>query len=253
MKKVIIVEDEMLAAKRLQRLLAGQEEAITVLAILDSVKNTARWLATNPPPDLVFMDIQLGDGLSFEVFEIVDVACPVIFITAFNEYALEAFKLNSIAYLLKPITPGDLQQALAKYGEMARLFTAARQQQQVAEIRKSLLDGYKKRFMVKVGDHIKSVNTGDIACFFSRDKATYIKTFAGRNLPVDYPLEQVQEMVDPLQFYRVNRKYLVNINAIEDIVAYTNSRLALHLPHPEDGPVIVSRERVAGFKQWLDR
>ncbi len=252
MKKVIIVEDEMLAAKRLQRLLTEQEETFTVLAILDSVKNTAKWLANNPSPDLVFMDIQLGDGLSFEVFEIVEVACPVIFITAFNEYALEAFKLNSIAYLLKPITPDDLGQALAKYHTLDRIFSTSQQRQQVQAIKNSLLEGYKKRFMIKVGHHLKAVETTEAVCFFSRDKATYIKTFAGRNYPVDYTLEQVQEMVDPLRFYRVNRKYLVNIRAIDDIVSFANSRLELHLPHQKE-QIIVSRERVSDFKQWLDR
>jgi DNA-binding LytR/AlgR family response regulator len=253
MRKVVIVEDEMLAAKRLQRLLTETETEYTILAILDSVKNTAKWLANNEPPDLLFMDIQLGDGLSFEVFEIVDVNCPVIFITAFNEYAIEAFKLNSIAYLLKPIDAKDLAQALAKYKGLGEMFNKLKLKQQVTEMKNSLMEGYKKRFMIKVGEHLKSVDTTDIAYFFSRDKASYLRTFEGRSFLLDHTLEQLCDMLDPLMFFRISRKYVVNLNAINDIISYSNSRLELHLPHQEEKNIIVSRERVKDFKEWLDR
>jgi DNA-binding LytR/AlgR family response regulator len=253
MKKVAIVEDEMLAVKKLQHLLLDGYPDYEIVAVLDSVKNTAKWLANNEPPDLLFMDIQLGDGLSFEVFDIVEVNCPVIFVTAYNEYAIEAFKLNSIAYILKPVTPEDLAMALSKYHEMMQLFNKSRLKQQVVDLRKSLKEGFKKRFMIKVGDHIKSVLTDEIAYFFSRDKATYLKTFEGRGYLLDYSLEQLSEMLDPLTYHRINRKYLVNIKAISDIIAYSNSRLELQLPHAEENHIIVSRERVSEFKQWLDR
>ena len=253
MKKVVIVEDEMLAVKKLQRLLLEANGDYELVEVLDSVKNTAKWLANNEPPDLLFMDIQLGDGLSFEVFDIVEVNCPVIFVTAFNEYAIEAFKLNSIAYILKPVTQEDLDNALSKYHEMMKLFNKSRLKQQVVELRKSLKEGYKNRFMIKVGTHIKSVLTDEIAYFFSRDKATYLKTFEGKSYLLDYSLEQLYEMLNPLNYYRINRKYLVNIKAISDIMAYSNSRLELQLPHPEENHIIVSRERVSDFKQWLDR
>ena len=253
MKKVVIVEDEMLAAKRLQRLLLEAKDDYKILAHLDSVKNAAKWLANNEAPDLLFMDIQLGDGLSFEVFDIVEVRSPVIFVTAFNEYAIEAFKLNSIAYLLKPINADALDGALIKYKEMASFFNKSKMKQQVVDLRKSLKEGYKKRFMIKVGDRIKSLLIEEVAYFFSRDKATYIKTIEGRTFLLDYSLEQLTEMLDPLKFYRINRKYLVGIDAISDILAFSNSRLELRLPHPEEPHVVVSRERVSDFKNWLDR
>ena len=253
MKSVVIIEDEMLAAKRLQKLLEATNYDFEIKAILDSVKNGAKWLANNESPDLLFMDIQLGDGLSFEIFDIIEVKSPVIFVTAFNEYAIEAFKLNSIAYILKPISEESLTQALDKYADMAKLFNQSRQKQQVIDLRTSLKDGYKKRFMIKVGDHIKSVLSTDIAFFFSRDKATYLKTYDGRSYLLDYSLEQLAEMLDPLQYFRINRKYLVGLNAISDIITYSNSRLAVSLPHQDESDIVVSRERVADFKEWLDR
>jgi DNA-binding LytR/AlgR family response regulator len=253
MKRVVIVEDEMLAAKRLQKLLEASNSDFEIVAILDSVKNSAKWLANNEAPELLFMDIQLGDGLSFEIFDIVEVHSPVIFITAFNEYAIEAFKLNSIAYLLKPISEESLLGALDKYVEMTKLFNQSRQRQQVVELRASLKDGFKKRFMIKVGDHIKTVLTQEVAYFYSRDKATYLKTYEGRSYLLDYSLEQLAEMLDPLEYFRINRKYLVGLNAILDIVAFSNSRLAISIPNQDERDIIVSRERVSHFKEWLDR
>lgn len=253
MKRVVIIEDEMLAAKRLQKLLEASSHDFEIVTILDSVKNSAKWLANNEAPELLFMDIQLGDGLSFEIFDIIEVKSPVIFITAFNEYAIEAFKLNSIAYLLKPISEESLVGALDKYADMTKLFNQSRQKQQVVDLRASLQDGFKKRFMIKVGDHLKSVLTQDVAYFYSRDKATYLKTYEGRSYLLDYSLEQLAEMLDPLEYFRINRKYLVGLNAIADIVAYSNSRLAVSLPNQDEEDIIVSRERVNDFKEWLDR
>lgn len=253
MKSVVIIEDEMLAAKRLQKLLEATNYDFEIIAILDSVKNGAKWLANNESPDLLFMDIQLGDGLSFEIFDIIEVKSPVIFVTAYNEYAIEAFKLNSIAYILKPISEESLVGALDKYDDMAKLFNQSNQKQQVVNLRSSLKDGFKKRFMIKVGDHIKSVLTKEVAFFYSRDKATYLKTYEGRSYLLDYSLEQLAEMLDPLEYFRINRKYLVGLNAISDIVAYSNSRLAVSLPNQDESDIIVSRERVADFKEWLDR
>jgi len=252
MKKVIIVEDEILAVKRLQRLLNENGE-FEILAVPDSVKNAAKWLANNEPPDLIFMDIQLGDGLSFEIFDIVEVNCPVVFITAYNQYAIEAFKLNSIAYLLKPVSSEDLKMALLKLDEMKKLFSKNQLKQQVEDLQMNLKEGFKKRFMIKVGDHIKSLPVDDVAYFFSRDKATYLRTFAGRNYLLDYTLEQLNDLIDPKEYYRINRKYLVCINAIDDIISYSNSRLELKLPNQEEANIIVSRERVNEFKRWLDR
>ncbi len=253
MKRALIVEDEILAAKRLQRLLQEVEAGIEVLAVLDSVKEAARWLATNEPPDLVFMDIQLGDGLSFEIFDIVEVTCPVIFITAYNQYALEAFKVHSIAYLVKPVSAEDLQQALAKYDALDKMFSKSAQRKQVQQMQAEFTTGYKQRFLVKVGMHIKSVPVSEVAFFFSRHKATFLKTFAGEKYLLDYTLEQLTTMLDPQQFFRINRQYIVNLAAITEMVSIANSRIEVHLRQAEDNQVIVSRERVAAFKQWLDR
>ena len=248
---VVIVEDEKPAALHLQSLL--EKKGLTVVTHLDSVKNTAKWLANNPCPDLLVMDIQLGDGLSFEVFDIVNVACPVIFITAFDQYAIEAFKVNSIAYLLKPIQPDQLAAALDKYEKMLAIFNSEKLKQQVFEAKKMLEPNFKSRFVIKVGAHLKSVAITEALYFYSQDKATFIKTKDARAYVIDYTLDQVQALLDPMIFFRIGRKYLVKIDAIEDIVAYTNSRLLLRLTHLTERDAIVSREKVSDFKQWLDR
>ncbi len=248
---VIIVEDENPAAIHLRKLL--EKRGIQVLAHLDSVKNTAKWLANNPVPDLLIMDIQLGDGLSFEVFDIVKVQCPVVFITAFNQYAIEAFKVNSIAYLLKPIDEDELGQALDKYQQMHAVFNPDKSIAQIDKARNTLHPSYKSRFVIKVGAHLKSISVDDTLYFHSQEKATFMKTKDARSYVLDYTLEQVQALTDPGQFFRICRKYLVHIDAIQDIVSYTNSRLLLKLPHLSERDAIVSREKVSSFKKWLDR
>ncbi len=250
-KKVVIVEDEKPAATHLQMLL--ERQGLTVLAQLDSVKNTAKWLANNPAPDLLLMDIQLGDGLSFEVFDIIKVACPVIFITAFNQYAMEAFKLNSIGYLLKPINEEELVLALEKYNQMHSVFNSDKAVVQMEDARLMMQQDYKTRFVIKVGVHLKSVAVADVLYFYSQDKATFIKTNDARSYVLDYTLEQVQALINPSHFFRICRKYLVHIDAIEDIVAFSNSRLLLQLKHLKERDAVVSREKVSEFKTWLDR
>lgn len=250
-KKVVIVEDEKPAAVHLKMLL--EKQGLNVLAELDSVKNTAKWLANNEVPDLLVMDIQLGDGLSFEVFDIIKVPCPVIFVTAFNQYAIEAFKVNSIGYLLKPISEEELVLALGKYEKMHSLFNFEKAVVQIDDARAMMKSDYKSRFIIKVGAHLKSVAVSDVLYFYSQDKATFIKTKDARSYVLDYTLEQVQELVDPNSFFRIGRKYLVHIDAIEDIVSFTNSRLLLQLRHLKERDAIVSREKVGDFKQWLDR
>jgi two-component system LytT family response regulator len=250
-KNVVIVEDEKPAALHLMRML--EEKGLNVLVHLDSVKNSAKWLANNPCPDLLIMDIQLGDGLSFEIFDIVNVACPVIFITAFDQYAIDAFKVNSIGYLLKPIQPAELSDALAKHEKMHAVFNSENIKQQLNKATKMLQPDYKSRFVIKVGAHLKSVAIGEVLYFYSQDKATFIKTKDARSFVIDYALDEVQDIVDPMIFFRIGRKYLIHIDAIEDIVAYTNSRLLLQLTHLTERDAIVSREKVNNFKQWLDR
>ncbi|GAA4397498.1 LytTR family DNA-binding domain-containing protein [Nibrella viscosa] len=252
---VLIIEDEKLAAERLQQLVERLDEAITVLARVDSVKKAVQYLSATPPLDLIFMDIQLADGLSFDIFERVEVTSPVIFTTAYNEYAIKAFKVNSIDYLLKPIQESDLQQAYAKFRKLSPQESLSRQQESIVKLDEAfqrLTKQYKSRFVVKVGEHLHFVPVEQIDCFFSRDKGTFIQRSDKRNLVIDYPLEVVEELVNPALFFRVSRKFIVNLNAIRDVVAYSNSRLRLFLKSGEPEEIIVSREKVQVFRDWLD-
>lgn len=250
---ILIIEDEKPAASRLERLLKSYNDQINVLDKIDSVKKAIKWLQSNRP-ELIFMDIQLADGLSFEIFEHVDIQAPVIFTTAFDEYALKAFKVNSIDYLLKPIDEDELEGAFKKLDRLANNHQS--QSNTLAQINQAmamLTNKYKSRFVIKVGEHIKSVAVDEIQYFFSREKATFCCVNDAKNYLLDYSLEQVEGMVDPEMFYRINRKYLISLESIEDIISYSNSRLRIVLKHCTDNEVIVSRERVNDFKNWLDR
>ena len=250
--RIIIIEDEKPSARRLQRMLNGLDlEAET---LLHSVEESIDWFNTNEHPDLIFLDIQLSDGLSFEIFDAVEVQSAIIFTTAYDEYALQAFKLNSIDYLLKPIDSDDLEIAVSKFK------TRLPQKQNVTldfnDIKKLLVNPiereYKKRFSVKVGQHLKLVNIDDIECFYSENKGTYLYTNEGRNYLLDNTLEQLVEALEPQTFFRINRKFFVNIHAIKDMVSYTNSRLQIKLNTYNEQEVIVARERVKDFKLWLE-
>ncbi|QXP59611.1 LytR/AlgR family response regulator transcription factor [Olleya sp. HaHaR_3_96] len=249
--KVIIIEDEKPSARRLQRMLTTLDmEAETML---HSVEESIDWFNTNPHPDLIFLDIQLSDGLSFEIFEAVEVKSAIIFTTAYDEYALQAFKLNSIDYLLKPIDDQDLETAVTKY--KARLPQKTSIALDFEDIKKLLVNPvdrvYKKRFSVKVGQHLKLVNIDDVECFYSENKGTYLYTTEGRNYLLDTTLEGLEKELEPETFFRINRKYFVNINAIKDMISYTNSRLQIKLNNYNEAEVIVARERVKDFKEWL--
>ena len=248
---VIIIEDEKPSARRLQRMLTElQMEAETML---HSVEESIAWFQNNEHPDLIFLDIQLSDGLSFEIFEAIDINSAVIFTTAYDEYALQAFKLNSIDYLLKPIDEDDLAKAVSKYK------VRAPKEQSVTldfnDIKKLLVNPiereYKKRFSVKVGQHLKLINIDDIECFYSENKGTYAYTSEGRNYLLDTTLEQLEDELEPHKFFRISRKFFVNVNAINDMVSYTNSRLQIKLNTFKEQEVIVARERVKEFKDWL--
>jgi two-component system response regulator LytT len=249
---IIIIEDEKPSARRLQRMLSALDfEANTML---HSVEESIEWFQNNEHPDLIFLDIQLSDGLSFEIFEAIDINSAVIFTTAYDEYALQAFKLNSIDYLLKPIDEEDLEKAVAKFKGRAP------QKQAVTldfeDIKKLLVNPiereYKKRFSVKVGQHLKLINIEDIECFYSENKGTYAHTNGGRNYLLDNTLDQLEDELEPHTFFRISRKFFVNINAIKDMVSYTNSRLQIKLNHYNEQEVIVARERVKDFKNWLE-
>ncbi|UII30269.1 LytTR family DNA-binding domain-containing protein [Fulvivirga ulvae] len=250
---ILIIEDEKPAATRLERLLKSYNDQINVLDKIDSVKKAIKWLQSNQP-QLIFMDIQLADGLSFEIFEHVDIQAPVIFTTAFDEYALKAFKVNSIDYLLKPIDEDELDAAFKKLDRLAGNHQPkSNTLDQINQAMAMLTNKYKSRFVIKVGEHIKSIAVNDIQYFFSRDKASFCCADEGKNYLLDYSIEQIEGMLDPEKFYRINRKYLVSLKAIEDIISYSNSRLRIVLKHCSDKDVVVSRERVNDFKGWLDR
>lgn len=251
---VLIVEDEKPAAKRLEQLINQHAQHLNILDKLGSVKSVTAWLDNNKPPDLIFMDIQLSDGISFEIFEKTEVTSPVIFTTAYDEYALRAFKVNSIDYLLKPIDGDDLMGALDKFKQLTSVKDNNHNSlDKISKVMEMLSNDYKSRFVIKVGEHLKSIAVKDILHFFSRDKASYCCTNEGRTYLIDYTLEQLDAMLDPKQYFRINRKYIVGLDSFTDIISYSNSRLRLVLAHNDDNDIIVSRDRVGEFKQWLDR
>lgn len=247
---VLIIEDEKPAARLLQRKL--QKLGLEAETMLHSVEEAIGWFSENRHPDLIFLDIQLSDGLSFEIFEAVPVTSAIIFTTAYDEYALRAFKLNSIDYLLKPIDEDDLEIAVNKY-------RSSRPQQNLEldfeQIKRMLVNPaektYKKRFTIKMGQHLKMVNIEDVECFYSENKGTYLHTKDGRDYLLESTLEQLESELYPAEFFRVSRKFIIPLKAIKDIVVYTNSRLKVILSTYKEDEVIVSRERVNDFKEWL--
>ena len=249
---VLIIEDEKPSARYHQRMLEKQD--VTVNQMLHSVEEAVAWFQHNEHPDLIFLDIQLSDGLSFEIFDTVEVNSAIIFTTAFDEYALQAFKLNSIDYLLKPIDESELQSAVKKYKSFKP--TQKSVQLNFEDIKKLLVNPvereYKKRFTTKIGQHIKMISVDEIECFYSENKGTYAHTIDGRDYLLETTLEQLEQELSPATFFRISRKFYININSIKDIIAYTNSRLQLKLNSFKGQEVIVARERVKDFKFWLE-
>jgi DNA-binding LytR/AlgR family response regulator len=251
---ILIIEDEPQAAKRLQTLVSELLPASTILDTIDSIKKSVMWFKSNASPDLVLMDIQLADGLSFQIFEQCEVPCPVIFTTAYDEYALQAFKVNSIDYILKPVDKDELNAALNKLTKLSSSAGSNRAiMENIGQVVSMLSKKYKERFVIKVGEHLRTIDVKKILYFYSQDKATFCCTGEKRNYILDYTIEQLEELVDPADFFRVNRKYLVRADSLLDIISYTNSRLKLVLKESTDTDVIVARERVQEFKEWLDR
>jgi two-component system response regulator LytT len=252
----LIIEDEKPAARLLQRKL--EKLHIEVETMLHSVEESIDWFLKNEHPDLIFLDIQLSDGLSFEIFEKVNIKSAVIFTTAYDEYALKAFKLNSIDYLLKPIDEDELETAVSKFKERFDAVNFVGQKtlqldfEQIKKMFSNPLEKtYKKRFSVKIGQHLKVILTDEIECFYSENKGTYIHTFDNRDYLIDTTLEVLEQEIDDTAFYRISRKYIVSLKAIKEIVLYSNSRLKIILPTYKDDEVIVSREKVSDFKKWI--
>lgn len=248
---IIIIEDEKPAARLLQRKL--EKLGLAVGTMLHSVEESIEWFENNPHPDLIFLDIQLSDGLSFEIFDRVAIKSAVIFTTAYDEYALKAFKLNSIDYLLKPIDEDDLQVAIAKF--TARSPKKENPQFDFEQIKSMFLHPaaktYKTRFTVKIGLHLKVIMIDEVECFYSENKGTYLHTNDNRDYLINITLEVLEQELDPKYFYRVSRKFIIPLKYIKEIMVYSNSRLKVLLPSYKQDEVIVSREKVSDFKDWI--
>ena len=248
--KVIIIEDEKPAAEKLLKAIQKADATIEVSAILNNVKDSVEWLQQNPMPDLLFMDIELSDGLSFKIFEKVTINSPVIFCTAFDEYWQEAFEHNSIDYLLKPVKQEKLQTALNKYDKLKQHFASSFQQLLQWQQQPSG-NGYKKRFLVKRGTDYISVKTEDIAYFYAAHKLVCMVDNRNQKFILDQSLADIEKQLDPAQFYRVNRKYFIQMSAIKKIKTYPKSKLQLEVEPAISEDIIISQENVSAFKEWM--
>ncbi|MCF8365803.1 MAG: LytTR family DNA-binding domain-containing protein [Bacteroidales bacterium] len=248
--KVLIIEDEPRAAHRLSKLIEHLAPDTGILATLESVRESVKFLSSHPDPDLIFSDIRLADGLSFEIYKQVKINCPIIFTTAYDHYAIEAFNTNGIDYLLKPIEEDRLKQALKKLKNLEKKPDLEKIMDLISK-NSVTSKKYKTRFMVRVGEQIKAISSENIKVFYSFERATFILTKTNNNYIIDYSLDQLEEMLDPGVFFRVNRKHFVSLNACTQIYAWSNSRLKIEVDGLDD-EVVVARERVNNFKEWLD-
>lgn len=253
--KVLIVEDEELAVKKLQKTLTGVDDTIEVVGVSDSIKNTVEWLHNHPSPDLILMDIELADGQSFEIFKLTEVKSPVIFTTSYDEYALKAFKVNSVDYLLKPIQQEELQAALNKYKKMKgdgkadlSIDSLVKELQQKLQPKE-----YRKRFLVKHAQKLVSIEVEDIAYFYSDGRLNFFKIDDNKKFVVDYTMDELEEMLDPDRYFRISRSFYVSVNSIDKIDDYFGNRLILQLKPAVDKEALVSREKVTEFKKWMGK
>lgn len=253
--KVLIVEDEDLAVKKLQKTLAAVDDSIQVAGTTDSIKSTVEWLQQHPQPDLILMDIELADGQSFEIFNLTDVKSPVIFTTSYDEYALKAFKVNSVDYLLKPIQQDELDAALKKYRKLKAdskadlsIDNLVRELQQKLQPKE-----FRKRFLVKHAQRLVSIEIEEISYFYSDGRLNFFKTADNRKFVVDYTMDELEEMLDPERYFRISRSFYVSVNSIEKIEDYFGNRLILQLKPAVDKEALVSREKVSDFKKWMGK
>jgi DNA-binding LytR/AlgR family response regulator len=250
--KVVIIEDEALAAERLEELILEIRPETDILATLDSVKQSVEWLASHNP-DLIFLDIKLSDGLSFAIFEKIDINVPVIFTTAYDEYAIKAFELNSIDYLLKPVREKDLRAGIEKLENLRKTMLP-----DIPALLESLANSkpeYKKRFLLQYGEKLKKIEVNDIAYFYAQDKVVYLTTFDKQTFPMDHSLNQLEELIDPEQFFRINRQMLISYPSIQQMYAYSRSRIKIDLnpPAPKGIKPLVSIHRTPVFREWIDK
>ncbi|MEO7444158.1 MAG: LytTR family DNA-binding domain-containing protein [Ferruginibacter sp.] len=249
MKRILIIEDEEPAARRLVKMLQAAWPDAIIETVIKNVEEGIAWFQNNEAPSLIFSDIQLTDGNSFDIFAITPPSCPVIFITAYDEFALKAFQVNSIDYLLKPLKQKDLDTALEKFS--ARTITALPGIDKILQSYPS--PAYKQRFVVRYGEHIKMLQVKDVAYFYTEDKVNFIVTMDGRRYVLDYNLDSLEAMLDPDGFFRINRQFIISIQSIEDMFAHTKSRILIKLSPPCKIETIVSTERSPAFKLWLGK
>jgi len=251
--KILIIENEKPAAIKLQYLLEKIDKNISIVGITETVEESINWLQSMPTPDLILIDIQLDDGISFEIFDTIKVNIPVIFTTAYNEFVLQAFKLNSVDYLLKPIEENALCNAINKFKTVHYNFNG----EVLRQLSQSLNKQYKTRFLIKIGSRFKSIPIAEIYCFYFIERSLFVKTFDAKTYDIDYSLDQIQKIINPDNYFRINRNFIVCIDAITDMVSYSSSRLQLRLDqkmHPiSENLLVVSREKVNKFKKWIDR
>lgn len=259
--KVFIVEDEDLAVKKITKTLASVDADAEVVGVADSIIAAVNWLQDNPAPDLILMDIELSDGQSFEIFNRVAIKSPVIFTTSYDEYALKAFKVNSVDYLLKPIQKEDLAAALEKLGNLKSIYQQSNQpapavsiDSLVKELQQKLQPReYRKRFLVRHAQKLVSIDTDEIAYFFSDGRLNFFKTYDNRKFVVDYTMDELEEMLDPNKYFRISRSFFISVNSVDQIHDYFGNRLLLHLKPAVDKESIVSREKVTEFKKWMGK
>lgn len=244
--QILIIEDEKPAARLLKRKI--EKLGFEVQWMLHSVEESINWLNTHSHPDLIFLDIQLSDGLSFEIFNQIEINSAIIFTTAYDEYVLKAFKLNSVDYLLKPVDEEELAFAIEKFEKQREVKVNFSQIKNLFDQQKS----YKERFTTKIGTSIKMINAEDVELFYSENKATYAYTKEGKNYLLDYTLDKIEEVIDPSKFFRINRGHLIQLSAIKEISVYSNSRLKIVLQKFNEQECVVSREKVNDFKNWLE-
>ncbi len=252
MMKILIIEDEAPAAAILKRLLRQTRRNIVIEAVLETVEASVNWLSENPHPDLVFMDVQLDDGLCFEIFESVVLKSPVVFTTAYDEYALRAFRVNSIDYILKPMTVEAVQRAVEKY---ETLFAGRDYDEKLKKLLVMLPPAGRERFLVKIGEHYRPVQSSNIRCAYIMDRSNFFFMKTGKSYPVDYSLDKLERLLDPSGFFRVNRNVIISYTSIKDLVSYSASRIKVDLEgwNNTEDEIIVSRDRVAAFKAWMER
>jgi DNA-binding LytR/AlgR family response regulator len=260
--KILIVEDEELAVKKLQKTLADVDPEARIAGVTDSIQSTVEWLQTNPAPDLILMDIELADGQSFEIFKRVEVKSPVVFTTSYDEYALKAFKVNSVDYLLKPVQKEDLTTALQKYRQIREIYQPAAAATQadfnmdslVKQLQQKLQPkDFRKRFLVKHAQKLVSIEVEEIAYFFSDGRLNFFKTYDNRKFVVDYTMDELEEMLDPDKYFRISRAFYISVESVDQIHDYFGNRLLLHLKPPVDKEALVSREKVSEFKNWMGK